>query len=357
LSNGRSLEDLSLEVIRSGQSPSGAYIAAPSFPTYRFSWFRDGAFIAHAMQLAGEDESARRFHQWAIDVVRKETPQAEAAIERAKVDLPPEAGAYLRARYPADGALTDDPWPNFQLDGLGSWLWSLNAFASERPVSLPGMMEAVETVATYLSELWRTPCFDCWEENGDQVHISTLAAIHGGLVAAGSLLGSSQWFDQAAAVREFALERGTLDGRFRKHLGTDLLDASLLWVSTPFRMVEPDHPVMRRTVDELTRLLKGPNGGIRRYPGDSYYGGGEWILLTAHLGWYWAEVGELDRGQHASSWVEAAADERGHLAEQLIDGAQHPDRIREWMESWGPVANPLLWSHASYLILRHALRE
>jgi GH15 family glucan-1,4-alpha-glucosidase len=345
-----------LDVIRSGQSPSGAYIAAPSFPTYRFSWFRDSAFIAHAMQLAGEVESARRFHEWAIEVVVKEKPQAEAAVDRARAHLSPVAPGYLRARYPAEGTLTDDPWPNFQLDGLGSWLWSLEAFARVQSLPLAGIERAVEVVAMYLSELWPRPCFDCWEENGDQVHVSTLAAIHGGLVAAGSLLGSTRWTDHAAAVREFALQRGTFDGRFRKHLGTDLLDASLVWASTPFRMVEPTHPVMRRTVEELAKSLQGPTGGIRRYPGDSYYGGGEWVLLTAHLGWYWAEVGELERSYGAMSWVEAAADEHGHLAEQLIDGAQQPDRIREWMENWGPVANPLLWSHASYLILRHALQ-
>ena len=39
----------SLAVIRAGQDAGGAYLAAPTFPTYRFSWFRDGAFIADAM--------------------------------------------------------------------------------------------------------------------------------------------------------------------------------------------------------------------------------------------------------------------------------------------------------------------
>jgi hypothetical protein len=32
---------------------------------------------------------------------------------------------------------------------------------------------------------------------------------------------------------------------------------------------------------------------VRRYLGDSYYGGGNWILLTAWLGWY--------RAAHATS--------------------------------------------------------
>jgi GH15 family glucan-1,4-alpha-glucosidase len=351
----RSLPEVSLRVIRAGQAPSGAYLAAPSFSNYKFSWFRDGAFIAYSMQLSGDEESARRFHQWAIAVILKEANQAEAAITRSKAQRPLD-GIFLRARYTTNGTVNDEPWPNFQLDGLGSWLWSLCEYEAAYHASLPGMADAVDVAARYLGQLWQTPCFDCWEERGDQVHISTLAAIHGGLAAAAALLESSQLAAQAAAVRDFVLQRGTFDGRLRKHLRSESVDASLLWAATPFRLIGPAHPVMRRTVDQLVASLTGPSGGIRRYLGDTYYGGGEWLLLTAHLGWYWTEVGELERARHALAWVERAADSHGHLPEQVLDGAQFPDRIPEWTARWGPVANPLLWSHANYQILRHALQ-
>jgi GH15 family glucan-1,4-alpha-glucosidase len=353
----RSSPEVSLGVIRAGQPPSGAYVAAPSFPTYQFSWFRDGAFIAYAMQLSGDPDSARRFHEWAISVIRQEADQAEAAIARSIAGLPPSDGACLRARYPAYGAVGDDTWPNFQLDGYGIWLWSLHAYVSAGHRPLPGMAGAVDLVGRYLGQLWQTPCFDCWEEHGDEVHISTLAAIYGGLASAAALMESSKLAAQAAAVREFVLEYGTVDGRLRKHLGTELLDGSLLWAATPFRLIEPSHPIMRRTVNELVASLTGPSGGIRRYVGDTYYGGGEWILLTAHLGWYWSEAGEPERARQALQWVESAADTNGYLAEQVLDGAQFPSRIREWTARWGAVANPLLWSHAAYLILRHSLQK
>lgn len=354
--SGRPLPEVSLGVIRAGQAPSGAYIAAPSFPTYQFSWFRDGAFIAYAMQLSGDAASARRFHEWAISVIREEADEAEEAIARSRAGLLPSDGAYLRARYPAYGTADTDTWPNFQLDGYGIWLWSLHAYLSAGHKPLPGMAEAVELVARYLSQLWRTPCFDCWEEKGDEVHVSTLAAIHGGLASAAALMESSTIAAEAAAVRKFVLEYGTFDGRLRKHLGTDLLDGSLLWAATPFRLIDPSHPIMRRSVDQIVGSLTGPSGGIRRYVGDSYYGGGEWILLTAHLGWYWVEAGELERARNALQWVERAADPDGYLAEQVLDGVQFPGRIMEWTSRWGAVANPLLWSHAAYLILRHSLR-
>jgi GH15 family glucan-1,4-alpha-glucosidase len=352
-----SLQEVSLDVIRAGQAPSGAYIAGPTFPNYRFSWFRDSSFIAYAMQVSGDDASARRFHQWAIAVIEREADRAEAAIARSKARLPLVDGSFIRARYPADGQVVDDdPWPNFQLDGLGSWLWSLRAYTSAGHDYLPGMSNAVDVVARYLGQLWHTPCYDCWEEHGDGVHISTLSAIHGGLAAAAALLESPTLAAQADAVRDFVLQRGTVAGRLRKHLGTEQLDGSLIWAATPFRLLEPDHPIMRRTAEHLAESLVGPSGGLRRYLGDSYYGGGEWILLTAHLGWYWTEVGELGRARLALEWVERAADARGQMPEQVVDGAQFPDRIQEWTARWGAVANPLLWSHASHLILRHALK-
>jgi GH15 family glucan-1,4-alpha-glucosidase len=350
-----SLVEASRRVIRDGQAPSGAYLAAPTFPNYQYSWFRDGAFIAHAMHLAGESNSARRFHEWAIGVVLREAGKAESAVARSRAGLPMADGQYLRARYPPDGVLDDDHWPNFQLDGLGSWLWSLQAYAAAAGTSLPGMTEAVQLVARYLGQLWQTPCFDCWEENSDQVHVSTLSAIHAGLMAAAALLDSSQWAEEAAAVRAFVLQHGTVDGMLRKHLGTDQLDASLLWAATPFRLVEPAAPLMRRTADQLAQSLTGPSGGTRRYLGDTYYGGGEWVLLTAHLGWYWAELGEWDKARRALLWVERAADGQGWLPEQVVSGAQRPDQVSLWTARWGAVAKPLLWSHATYLILRHAL--
>jgi GH15 family glucan-1,4-alpha-glucosidase len=351
------LSEVSRSVIRAGQAPSGAYLAAPNFANYRYSWFRDGAFIAHAMQLAGDRESARRFHEWAIGVILREASRAESAIARSEAGLPVAGGHFIRARYPPDGVLDDDHWPNFQLDGLGSWLWSLHAYAAANDTSPTGMADAVEIVARYLGQLWQTPCFDCWEENNDQVHVSTLSAIHAGLRAAAALLESSRWATEAAAIRAFVLQRGTVDGALRKHLGTEQLDASLVWVATPFRLLEPTAPVMRHTVDRVAESLTGPGGGIRRYLGDTYYGGGEWVLLTAHLGWYWAELGERERAQRALQWVEQAADAQGRLPEQVLSGVQRPDLVSSWTARWGTVATPLLWSHAAYLILRHAVEH
>jgi GH15 family glucan-1,4-alpha-glucosidase len=54
----------SVEVILAGQTSSGAYVACPTFPNYRYSWLRDGCFIADAMREAGHVASCDRFHDW-----------------------------------------------------------------------------------------------------------------------------------------------------------------------------------------------------------------------------------------------------------------------------------------------------
>lgn len=352
----RNLEDVSLSVIRSAQTPSGAYLASPSFPTYRYSWFRDGAFIAHAMSLAGDRDSAQRFHDWTVGVLLGEEVKVDRAIRRRRAGLPLRGEDIIHTRYTVDGGTADGDWPNFQLDGLGTWLWSFGEWSSGNGALSAETTRAVELVARYLAELWSVPSYDCWEEFGDEVHTSTLAAIYGGLKAASALLGESSFADTARQIRGFVLSRGALNGRLRKHLGADAVDSSLIWAATPFRMLEPNDPVMERTVDAIVRTLTGPGGCLRRYLGDTYYGGGEWPLLTAQLGSYWVQSGRPEEAQRSLRSVELTADPSGNLPEQLLDGVQDPRRIGEWVERWGPVAKPLLWSHAAYLTLLHALR-
>jgi GH15 family glucan-1,4-alpha-glucosidase len=80
-----------------------------------------------------------------------------------------------------------------------------------------------------------------------------------------------------------------------------------------------------------------------------------WILLTAWWGWYCAVSGDERGAREAARWIAAAANEHGDLPEQLTDRPQFEDRVEPWVRKWGPVATPLLWSHAMYLILDDAI--
>jgi GH15 family glucan-1,4-alpha-glucosidase len=255
------------------------------------------------------------------------------------------------ARYTLDGALEhpdEEPWPNFQVDGYGMWLWSL-AQHLDGSVLSDERARTVELVARYLRASWGLSCFNCWEELDGGEHASTLGAVVAGLQAAARLLDAPEWELAADRVRSALLERYVTEGRFRRGPEDDRVDGSLLWLAVPFGVLPVDDPVIEATV-EAVRIDLAAGGGVYRYLGDSYYGGGEWLLLTSSLAWHDVLAGNLDAFGSAQEWVRGQARANGDLPEQVGGRAQQPEMVEPWLERWGPVATPLLWSHAMYLI-------
>jgi GH15 family glucan-1,4-alpha-glucosidase len=156
-------------------------------------------------------------------------------------------------------------------------------------------------------------------------------------------------------VEERLLRRG---GPLGKWQGTDAVDGSLLWIVAPYGLVDPRDPAFAVTLEQIEAELVSVDGGVRRYATDTFYGGGEWLLLTAALGRVYLRrdgPGDRDRAAHCLRWIEAQASSEGWLPEQVATNALHPERIDEWRASWGESACPLLWSHATYLALLHEL--
>ncbi len=353
----------SVEIILQNQSPNGAFIASPNFPTYHFCWFRDASFVAYAMGLAGQHESAQRFHQWAAERVNEREAQVRASLQKACDGLPLLESDILHTRYRLDGS-PDAPgqWPNFQLDGFGTWLWALREHFGQTGKPLPGeWRKAADLVADYLTGLWQLPCYDCWEEFPDQVHPHTLAAIYGGLVAHASLTGADHSL-VLEAIRAQLFANAAEFGHFVKFCGSPAVDASLLGLAVPYGVVAPDDPRMLCTVEQMEQTILRA-GGLHRYAADTYYGGGAWTLLSAWLGWYYSELARCnpDLAQSAlaqsaalQGWVEAQSgrnDRDGWLPEQVADHLNDPAYHPEWVARWGESANPLLWSQAKYIIL------
>jgi len=347
----------SLQVILRHQQPSGAYPACPTMPDYQFCWFRDSSYIAHAMLLYGENASATAFNTWAALTIL----QYEAGARRAMADFSagkaPNPHEILRARYTYDGGKGPDEWPEFQLDGLGTWLWALKAYADAGNKLSADVQRAANFVADYLTVFWPSPCHDLWEESGDRVHTYTLAAIYGGLQAAADLLKRPELCTTAEAIKAYALKNMVSNGRFIKSIGNPIVDASLLGLSTPYRLVEPDDPLMAATIKQIEAGIYAAGFGVHRYRGDVYYGGGAWLLLEAWLGWYDCEVDNTTRTQTILADIERHATESGDLPEQVVPpmlaDVSHYDY---WVKVRGTIATPLLWSHAMYLITAHALQ-
>src|SRR3712207_6513259 len=93
----------SVEVLRAGQAPSGAFVASPAFEVYRYAWLRDGAFCAHALDVAGERDAAGRWHEWVTTSLEAHRPSIEGVTRRiARGETPPHS-EMPPARYTLDG--------------------------------------------------------------------------------------------------------------------------------------------------------------------------------------------------------------------------------------------------------------
>ena len=351
------LIDYSRQVILRYQQPSGAYPACPTMPDYQFCWFRDSSFIAHAMLLYNEMASAKAFHTWAALTVL----QYEAGARRAMADFSagkaPNPHDILRARYTYDSGKGPDEWPEFQLDGLGTWLWALKAYADAGNALSADMQQAANFVADYLTVLWPSNCHDLWEEAGDRVHTYTLAAIYGGLQSAAAMLKRSELWLVTEAIQHYVLNNMVREGKFIKSVGRGIVDASLLGLATPYRLVEPDDLLMVATVKQIEADIYAEGFGVHRYRGDVYYGGGAWLLLVAWLAWYDTEVGNVSRAATILAAIERQATASGDLPEQVLPpmlaDVAHYDN---WVKIRGPIATPLLWSHAMYLITAYRVK-
>ncbi len=345
------LGEHSIATIRAGQHESGAYVACPTFANYRFGWLRDGAFCALAMSRVGERASAEAFFAWA----------ARAVVNHRDAH-------YLPARFALDGALLDDDWDDRQHDGYGIWLWVMGEH-QRRWGPLPSdLSEGVARTVEYLIAHGREPCYDWWEENGGHTHTATLASVAAGLGAAAEWpilpdrlrVGAAE---TTAEIRATILDRGVHNGHLVKWLDDSTrVDASLLAAAVPFRVFEPDHPVMAATIAEIERTLVSAGGGVHRHPDDTFYGGGEWLLLTALFGMVDAARGNTDDARRRLDWVAAHArpggdGAGGDLPEQVRDHLLAPDRLGEWIDRWGEPACPLLWSHAMFVLLAADLEE
>lgn len=354
------LHHQSIDIIRAGQAANGAYAACASFSQYGYSWLRDGTWIAYAMDIVGQAESARAFHLWAAWTLRQYASKVDGLLAKIARGENPAETDYLPTRFTLDGAIGKEEWPDFQLDGYGAWLWGLAAYVRQHSDDelWDEARPAASLLVRYLAALWGSPNYDCWEEHRQHVHTSTLAALYGGLSAIQSLDAALVPQELPETIREYVLRECVAeDGHFMKFVGNEAVDASLLWLAVPYQLVETDDPRYLATVAKIERDIRRPGGGVYRYAADTYYGGGEWLLLTSWLGWVYCELGRTGEAESILQWVEEQATPNGEMPEQVSGYVLDEAFYQPWVEKWGTSACPLLWTHAMYLILEACLKE
>lgn len=383
-SKGRPLVRSSVELIERHQSPSGAYPAAPGYPTYDYSWLRDGAFVSAAMDAHGAHASAHTFHKWAARTIERYAHKvielegdAGRSLRGTDDPLIPLAGRYvMHTRFTSDGVEATDTWGNFQLDGYGFWLSSVVRHLETTGADPRPFNAAIDLVSRYLMITWELPCYDCWEEFPTRRHTTTLAAIAGGLQRSAELLNRESVGATAKAItnhltecagtsgvlRKFVSDRvpeaarvvaqagGAVAGheRIGRALDDGAIDGSILLVLGDFGPFAPDVEMGRRTLAAVEETLV-VDSGVHRYLEDEYYGGGLWIVLAGALACAQASSDSV-RANRILDWIEDQANGDGHLGEQTNSHLRYPDQLLPWVERWGPAANPLLWSHAMYLL-------
>jgi GH15 family glucan-1,4-alpha-glucosidase len=352
------LLERSVSRILANQVPSGAIVASSDFTQYHFSWLRDGSFIAYALDVAGEHEAAERYHRWVSDAVANIGSIIDDVIDQRRMGGDVDPLRMPPARFSVEGTTVVDGWPNFQIDGYGTWLWSLGehmAITGATSMS-DDLRSSVERVARYLTTFAMDPCYDVWEESGTAVHTSTLASVYGGLLSAGRLLNDVVLLDSAETVRARVFNDAVKSGIYVKSTENHDVDASTLWLLAPFCLVSDNDSNFIRTVDAIESRL-GFDGGIRRYPQDTYFGSGAWPVLTASLGWHKLVTGDLEGARRCRDWITDRFDELGRLGEQFGGERRDPKHFAEWVERWGLPAQDLTWSHAMYVVLTVAIQR
>jgi GH15 family glucan-1,4-alpha-glucosidase len=171
-SSVRTLAKRALVSIRQASDPGGLVVASiATQPPYGLDWIRNGAYVNHALELAGHPEIVESHNEQYSDLQATTTSQ------------PPGGGTTPSGNwaqdYYADGVV-GGPLP-YAVDetGLGIFtLWDHYAVTHDRAYLL-GVYEAIQRAAQYLTDVCRDPstALQCAAPEGDDA--SSVQTIRG----------------------------------------------------------------------------------------------------------------------------------------------------------------------------------
>jgi GH15 family glucan-1,4-alpha-glucosidase len=361
----------SLFTIRSQIGRRGAVVASSDADTflvardhYMYLWPRDGAMVAHALDLVGYPEEARRIYTFCGSVISDE--------------------GYFLQRYNPDGTpgctwhpmiLDGREVPPIQEDETALVLWALGRHFQiygddDLVLSLYERMirPALKFMSGYLDAETGlvAPSWDLWEERRGILSF-TCGAVYGALQLGQSLAlaaGDHEMADrsriaagllrQAMAAHLYLPElgrfvRGLFPDRDGKLIPDYTLDASMYGLFA-FGAFPADDPRIESTMKAVgTELwVKTDVGGVARYTGDYYHRvsddletvpGNPWIITTLWLAdWHIARGTreDLERARNLIEWAVSHAGGGNLLSEQIHPYTGEPVSVC-----------PLTWSHST----------
>ncbi|HEV8359751.1 MAG TPA: glycoside hydrolase family 15 protein [Candidatus Thermoplasmatota archaeon] len=340
----RDLYHRSVFVMRACTSENGAIIASPDTrslswggDTYNYCWWRDGAYIAKAMDESGLYELSQRFLKFAQDTQHEE--------------------GYWAHRHFPDGTFgsTWHPPPFIQVDQTASVVSAAwHHFKRRGDVDLlldlwPMIKDAANFLARFRDPDTGLPAksWDLWEERFSTHTYSTAAVVHALERAAriAEELGKDprKWRETSAEMRALAVKHlwDPQQHQFVRSLGPrdDKADASVL-LALKLGLVPWTDPKARATVERIEQALwcKGV-GGLARYEGDQYFGAeNPWIISTLWLAEAKLQLGDAARARELIQWCVKHASPTGLLPEQVDARTGQATSV-----------TPLAWSHSTFV--------
>ncbi len=364
----------SLLIMRSQISNNGAIVAANDADvlrfardTYSYVWPRDGALVAHALDLSGYAEVSRRFFEFCSTII--------------------SANGYFLHKYNPDGSLASSwhPWVRdgkiqhpLQEDETALVIWSLWKHFEKakdvefiKPLYRPLIKATAEFMADYRDPktCLPLPSYDLWEERHG-VQTFTVACVWGGLMAAANFADAFGEQQLAEKYRKVAQEiHEAMDkylwrpeiNRFARMIsfasdGSMDMDLSLdssMYAVFAFGPYKPNDPKVLSTMRHIEDRLwcKTKVGGLARYENDYYHQvsqdianvpGNPWFVCTLWLAQHRIArartMRQLDQALPLLEWVASHALPSGVLAEQVHPYSNEPLSV-----------SPLTWSHAAFV--------
>jgi oligosaccharide amylase len=375
----------SLLVIRTQIDNDGAILAANDSDVteratdhYSYLWTRDGALVAHALDLAGYPFLTRKFFDFCERIVHRD--------------------GYFLQKYNADGSVASgwhaawDAWAKKQLvpiqeDETGLVIWALwehydcwRDIEFARRLYRPLIVKCADFMTKFRHDELDLPApsWNLWEDRRG-IHTFTVASVIGGLRAAAKF---AELFGETARAELYEKTADEFVGGMNEHLYSEKLGRFLRALEfngdehfTPdtavgastfglfyFGAFEAKDEKVRGSMRAIEEKLWANTriGGVARFENDGYMRvseevtGNPWFICTLWLADYRIAVAEkkedLKGALEILEWTCERALPSGVLAEQINPLTGEPVSV-----------SPLTWSHSTFVATvmnyLHKLRE